>query len=224
MPFTVEARDDLQLVEAGWRLDRQQRSGEPAPVSLTQSARAVGGTDSRIEATLDMPNLQVRTGDTLLLRGTALDGMEAAGTPRGIVLSEPRRIRVVDAPTLERQVRQQAEGLRQVVTRLEQAQDEVSRDMDARSQTALGERIRQARTAAAQLTDRMARNGLEDQPLTECFVRPGMPVPRPVRRPTPPPTLCASWHRETQPPDRGAGGPGGRQAGVASDGRGTRAR
>ena len=169
MPFTIEARDDLQLVESGWRLDRQQRSGEPSPVPLKQAARAVGGTESRIEAMLDMPSLQVRTGDTLLLRGTALDGMEAAGTPRGIVVSEPRRIRVVDAPTLERQVRQQAEGLRQVVTRLEQAQDELSRDMDARSQTALGERIRQARTAASQLADRMARNGLEEQALAEAL-------------------------------------------------------
>ena len=173
LPFVVEARDDLQLVESGWRVDRQQRSGEPEPVLLKQMARPVGAVEARIEATLDMPDLQVRMGDTLLLRGTALDGMESQGSPRGVILGEVRRIRVVDAPAIEKQVRQQAESLRQVVARLEQAQEELQReketDMATRAQAALGERIRQAEAAAAALSDRMRRNGLQDQALAEAL-------------------------------------------------------
>lgn len=173
LPFVVEARDDLQIVEAGWRVDRQQRSGEPEPVLLKQMARPIGAVEARLEGALDMSSLQVRTGDTLLLRGTALDGMESQGSPRGVILGEPRRIRVVDAPTIEKQVRQQAESLRQVVTRLEQAQEELEREKDAdmatRSQAALGERIRQAQEAASRLSERLRRNGLEEQALAEAL-------------------------------------------------------
>jgi hypothetical protein len=173
LPFVVEARDDLQLVEAGWRVDRQQRSGEPEPVLLKQMARPVGAVEVRLEGALDMTSLQVRAGDTLLLRGTALDGMESQGSPRGIILGEPRRIRVVDAPAIEKQVRQQAESLRQVVTRLEQAQEEIQREKETatatRAQAALGERIRQAEEAASRLSNRMQRNGLQEQALAEAL-------------------------------------------------------
>ena len=173
MPFKVEARDDLQLQEAGWRVDRQQRSGESAPVSMRHGARQIESVEASIEDTLDLPSLQVRAGDVLLLRGMAVDGWTHDGVPRDMVLSEPRRIRVVDAPTLERQVRQQVDALRQVVSRLEQAQEEVGREKDAesgaRSQMVVSERIRQASQAASRLAGRMKQNGLEDQTLTESL-------------------------------------------------------
>ena len=172
--FQVEARDDLSLAESGWRIDRQQRSGESAPVPLQGTMSAIEAVEATHKETLDLASLQARPGDVLLLRGAARDGWrQEDGSRREPVLSDPRRIQVVDAPTLERQVRQQVQGLREVVARLEQAQQDIVGEKEAapamRGQAGLGERIRQAQASATRLADRLVRNGLQEQALAESL-------------------------------------------------------
>jgi len=171
--FRVDARDDLRLLESGWRLERQQRSGEPTAVTLQQQKRSRPEVEDTLYGNLDLASMQIRNGDTLTLCGFARDGRTEGEGAGEIVWSEPRRIQIVDGSTLERKVRQLADGLRQVASRLEQAQSELAADIDAetglRSQIPLGERIRQAQAAAERLSDRLRRNGLEDQPLTEAL-------------------------------------------------------
>ena len=71
VPFRVEARDDLGLAMIGWRLDRQQRSGEPAPVTMKESTRDCTKREDAIGDQLSLGSMQAKVGDTLLLRGLA---------------------------------------------------------------------------------------------------------------------------------------------------------
>lgn len=171
IPFRVEARDDLGLASIGWRLDRQQRSGEPAPVSLRESMRASTVREDSVAEQLSLPSVQAKVGDTLLLRGVARDRLERDG--QAITMSDVRKLRVVERDAFERQVRQQVAGLRQAAARLEASQQEIAREADAaaasRSQAGLGERVHQGNEAARRITQRLRRNGLSDLPLTETL-------------------------------------------------------
>lgn len=173
IPFEVLARDDLGLSLVGWSLERQQRSGEPAPAQVGGESRAAGSIEDRLVHVIELGTLGTRAGDVLLLRGLAQDRHERDGARRPLIASEPRRLRVVDRETLERQVRQQTGALRQALVRLETAQRElIDRDGDAstaRSQAGIAERTRQASTSAEELLQRMRRNGLSDVPLTETI-------------------------------------------------------
>lgn len=173
VPFRVEARDDLGLASIGWRLDRQQRSGEPAPVQLKESARASTVREDAVTEQLSLPSLQAKAGDTLLLRGLAKDRMQRSGMTRATVLGDARKIRVVERETFERQVRQQVAALREAAARLEASQQEISRESDAaaasRSEAGLSERVHQGNESAQKLVQRLKRNGLQDLPLTETL-------------------------------------------------------
>jgi hypothetical protein len=96
VPFQIMAKDDLRLASIGWTLDRQQRSGEPAPLQLKAEQVDASDAQASIERVLDVKSLQARSGDTLLLRGTTQDIHQDAQGPRATIASEPRRLRVVD--------------------------------------------------------------------------------------------------------------------------------
>lgn len=173
VPFQVQARDELQLASVGWTLERQQRSGEPGPLALASEDRPVEGTEGSIESVLDVGSMKVRSGDTLLLRGRTNDrfrGMEGA---RPAIVSEPRRLRLVDREVLERQVRQQASSLRQLLDRLQVSQKELLKEPDAaaraRSQVSLTDRIRQSAESAEGMSDRLRRNALDDTPISDSM-------------------------------------------------------
>jgi len=173
IPFTIEASDDLGLASIGWRVDRQQRSGEPAPTQLSNSHRASSLREDLIKERLSAPALKARSGDVLLLRGVTNDRFESQTTPRIAMLSEPRQLRVVDREVFERQVRQQTSALRQAVARLESAQQEIARTPDtttaSRAQSGLSERVHQANTSANRLVQRLIRNQLQELSLTETL-------------------------------------------------------
>jgi len=122
IPFTIEASDDLRLSTLGWTVDRQQRSGEPGPVRLGTTDRPATERAMTLKETLNIPSMQVRGGDVLLLRGVAQDRCEQDGVARKATRSDPRQLRVVDRDTFERQMRQQTNTLRQAVARLEASQ------------------------------------------------------------------------------------------------------
>lgn len=173
VPFQVQARDDVALGRIGWTLDRQQRSGEPAPRSLRSDARDVSGGDAQVTGSIAVSELDAKSGDTLLLRGVASDRRPSPEGAPPVIASEPRRIRIVDQDVLERQLRQQAGGLRQVLSRLENTQREIMQEADpasrTQSQSALSERIRQASDTMDDLIRRMRRNAMQDTPLSETL-------------------------------------------------------
>ena len=173
VPFRVEARDDLGIATIGWRLDRQQRSGEPAPVLLKEGSRASTVREDSMSEQLSLPSVQAKAGDTLLLRGVARDRLERTGMSRTNVLSDARKLRVVEREAFERQVRQQVGALRQAAARLEASQQEIAKEADpaaaARSEAGLAERVHQGADSARRLMQRLKRNGLQDLPLTETL-------------------------------------------------------
>jgi hypothetical protein len=177
VPFRIMAKDDLRLASIGWTLDRQQRSGEPAPLQLRAEQVDASDVQASIERVLDVKSLQARSGDTLLLRGTTQDIHQDTQGSRAIIASEPRRLRVVDKDVLERQVRQQAGSLRETLARLETTQREVMQEKDpanrARTQGSLADRIRQANDSNDKLVERLKRNDINEIPLAETLQEAG---------------------------------------------------
>ena len=173
IPFTIDASDDLRLSTLGWTVDRQQRSGEPGPVRLGATDRPATEREMSLKDTLNIPSMQVRGGDVLLLRGVAQDRCEQDGVARKPTRSDPRQLRVVDRETFERQMRQQTNTLRQAVARLEASQQDIERNPDAaaaaRAQAGLTDRVRQTDAAASKLVQRLVRNELKDIALTETL-------------------------------------------------------
>ena len=180
VPFRVMAKDDVQLASIGWTVDRQQRSGEPAPLRMKTEQTDVADAQASVERVLDVRSLQAKSGDTLLLRGTTRDIRQDAEGPRAIIASEPRRLRVVDKDVLEKQVRQQAGNLREALARLEATQRDVMQEKDpadrARAQGSVAERIRQASETSTSLTERLRRNDIMDVPLAETLQEAGHAV------------------------------------------------
>ena len=177
VPFRVMAKDDIRLTSLGWTIDRQQRSGEPAPQQLKTERVEVSDAQASMDRVLDVRAMQARSGDTLLLRGTTQDIAQQVQGPDTIISSEPRRLRVVDRDVLERQVRQQMGSLREALARLEATQRDVMQERDpssrARAQGSVAERIRQASETSASLTERLRRNDIVDVPLADTLQEAG---------------------------------------------------
>ncbi len=173
IPVRIEAKDDLGLSSIGLRVDRQQRSGEPAPRTLATRERTIDAKEGELKSALDLASLEVRGGDTLFLRGVAQDRFEKDGLPRAPTLSEARRVRVVDQDVFEQNVRQQASSLRQSAARLETAQRDAMEEKDAanatQSQKSLSDRLEQARQTLQRLSRRLDRNGMADSALAQTL-------------------------------------------------------
>ena len=169
----IEARDDLALVSIGMRVDRQQRSGEPTPKSILKKEVVVRLVESELRDSMDLSTMDVKSGDTLLLRGMAQDQFETEGKKRQAVLSEPRRIRIVDQDVFEQNIRQQTNILRQSVARLETSQKETIEEKEItnliQSQKGISDRIDQAQKTAERLAKRLVKNGMKDSAITEAL-------------------------------------------------------
>jgi hypothetical protein len=173
IPILIEARDDLELESIGFRLDRQQRSGEPAPKTIQKFESSVQKSQGELKNKLQFNLLDVQNGDTLLLRGVAQDSFEKEGQKRRPTLSEPRRIRVVDQDVFEQAIRQQASTLRQNVARLEIGQKETINEKElnniVQAQKSVTDRIDQSQKTIERLINRLDRNGLKELNISQAL-------------------------------------------------------
>ena len=173
IPILIEARDDLELESIGFRLDRQQRSGEPTPKTIQKFESSILKSQGELKSKLQFNLLDVQNGDTLLLRGVAQDAFEKEGQKRRPTLSEPRRIRVVDQDVFEQAIRQQASALRQNVARLEIGQKETINEKElnniVQAQKSVTDRIDQAQKTTERLINRLDRNGLKESNITQAL-------------------------------------------------------
>ncbi len=169
----IEARDDLELVSVGIRLDRQQRSGEPTPTTIKKTEKEANSNEFQYKQNLELASMDIQNGDTLLLRGIASDQYEKDGEKRQATLSEPRRIRIVDKETFEQNIRQQTNILRQNITRLEMGQkeniNEQKTENTIQTQKSLSDRIEQAQKTTQRLTKRLSKNGMKDSNIAEAL-------------------------------------------------------
>jgi len=173
IPTIVQAKDDLVLASVGLQLDRQQRSGEPQPQSIQSKEIVVDLKEGEFKSTLELRPMELKSGDTLLLRGTARDLYEIDGQKRANTTSEPRLIHIVDQDVFEKKIHQQTSNLRQVIARIETSQKEAIDEKDnankAQSQKSLSDRISQAQQTAERITKRLNRNGMKDSNITEAM-------------------------------------------------------
>ena len=173
IPIQIEARDDLELESIGFRLDRQQRSGEPTPKTIQKLESIVLKSQGELKNKLQFNLLDVQNGDTLLLRGVAQDSFEKEGQKRRPTLSEARRIRVVDQDVFEQAIRQQTSTLRQNVARLETGQKETINEKElnniVQAQKSVTDRIDQAQKTTEKLINRLDRNGLKESNIAQAL-------------------------------------------------------
>ena len=173
IPTIIQAKDDLVLAFVGLQLDRQQRSGEPQPQSIQSKEIVVDQNEGEFKSTLELRPMELKIGDTLLLRGTAGDLYETGGHKRAKSTSEPRLIHIVDQDVFEKKIHQQTNGLRQIIARIETSQKEAIDETDnankAQSQKSLSDRINQAQQTADRITKRLNRNGMKDSNVAEAM-------------------------------------------------------
>lgn len=173
IPCRVEARDDLQLAMLGWTMQRQQRSGEPQPTPCGEGRQDMQEPGGSMPFEISLAELEVVPGDTLVIRGLAQDRATEQGVQRPPVFSEARRLRVIDAETMQRQVREQVSAMRDTIQRLQTGQEQVRMEMDrdqaTRLQTGLSERIGQTARSSAGMVDRLDRNDLQETGLREML-------------------------------------------------------
>jgi hypothetical protein len=189
VPLVVEARDDVGL-SAVWatmlRFGPEGASGpggalkaigEPTELSLIDAA---GMREAQVSADIDLAALSALPGDEFELLGLALDiRTSALGATSGASpsRSQPRRLRVISESEFIEEIRGELASVRADAIRAEQQQREVqsqtqvrgSDRVTRRGQSTVAERLTRQREAIQRLNDRIQRNNLEDQRITELL-------------------------------------------------------
>ncbi len=164
--------DDVGLVWGAVEVERiRVGEGQTQVVSIRE---AIQGTAAEFKQHLSLSAVDggCVAGDQLEVRVLAQDlAGEALGHPP--VSSVVRRLRVVSRAQFEQDVASAAQAIRSQVVRADGRQEEVERASatDRRAiaqQVEVGDRIAAARDAARQLVDRLGRNGLEGESLSQA--------------------------------------------------------
>lgn len=176
------ARDDLGVVHAAleYVLARPPEGSEGAPPQASAAWAALEtwsqspAPEVTVQDRVDLAALGVRAGDEVWISTVATDTYAAAGLGREAVRSSVRRLRIISESELIEQIRAELGGLRQTAMRLDEqqaqlgqrlAEDGSSRGLSAQ-QGELTDRIAAQRGTLERLTDRLARNGLDDPALS----------------------------------------------------------
>ncbi len=178
LPVEVVAQDDIAV--AHLELTAQpHRAGNSATEETASSslAQQVGrATHLLLTHQLDLASWELKPGDELVLRGLTRDGFVLGAATHEPVLSAPRRLRVIDAPTLVGQVRNELATIRQQAIRLHHQQQEVTQQPGAQQageQQQIAQRIAAQREVVSRLNQRMTLNRLDEPQLQQLLERAG---------------------------------------------------
>ena len=192
-----EARDDVGLdwVALETQLARIPESANPSPGAMPET---IGEPEElvrthttalrqTVETSLNLSTLDLNVGDEVLITAATTDvfalpaGAETTQT-HGIIRSAPRRLRIISQSDLIEQVLAELSGLRRSAVRLDDQQSTLLEQLRAdrkakrptkaslaREQAALTDALDRMNDAAETLTDRIARNGLDDRAITNLL-------------------------------------------------------
>ncbi len=193
-----EGRDDVGL-ERVW-LERQiarrppgsegapaEPDGEPTVVAeqTTPASRRtdpdgnerIVATTMAVTTTMDLSELQLQSGDEIWLTALAADSYRLDGQRHEAARSTPRRLRIISEEELTEQVWAELASIRRTVIRLDDEQEEVTRqgqragaaDRANRAQAGLTERIAAQRTLLDRVEERLQENSLQDDDLNSIL-------------------------------------------------------
>lgn len=157
---------------AGDEAGEAEEAAEAPTTTLTLAERTGRQPRLRVAETFDLAELALSPGDTVTLVAEGQDVFELDGERHEPVHSAPRRLRIIDAATLTRQLRSELAGVRQQAVRLEGRQrqllEEPAREAEAQ-QGRLGRQIEAQRGLVERLMARAERNRLDEPALDELM-------------------------------------------------------
>ncbi|QNN23427.1 hypothetical protein HED60_14460 [Planctomycetales bacterium ZRK34] len=163
--LAAEAQDDVAIERA--RLE--SRRAEHDPVVLREATEP--STRMRLAATLDLSTLKLKPGDEVSVLAIAEDNFILDGLRHDPVESAARKLMIISEEEMTRQLRMDLAELRQRAIRARSAQQRLieseNTPQTAGQQRDMLERINTLSRSVDQVRDRIARNRMSDQRLTE---------------------------------------------------------
>ncbi len=163
----VALHADLPPQDAAAGANANDADGKPR---TRKDLAEVTGRDARLTVAdeLDLALLTLRKGDVVELHAGAHDVYELDGERHEVMQATPRLLRIIDAATLEAQIRGELAGVRQQVVRLQMQQADLAQtegDQAFIGQQQVQRRLGDQTAQMQRLQQRMQRNRFQEQGL-----------------------------------------------------------
>jgi hypothetical protein len=171
------AQDDVGVEKLHLEAQMPLRdAGTTQATSTTANLAVQEGRSPRLRLTysLDLAPFSLHAGDEVTLTAVAQDVFAFNGTRHDPVRSSPRKLRIIDVPTLVAQVRSELANIRQQAIRLEGTQRDLMEqpaDAAVAGQQQLDRRLDAQQQALRTLAQRLERNRLEEPTLQQTMER-----------------------------------------------------
>lgn len=183
IPVVAEARDDVQLerllVEATLQKGGQDSRVETLASRMGADQQLTSAESVSFEFALE--ELEVESGDEVVLVAIAADAFEFDGEKHEHVRSAPRKLKIVGDAVVAEELRAGLASIRRSAMRMESEQADIEDVLNERgadesmrqSQARLGNRIASTSDALESLAQRRDRNRLEDAMLNDVLQQSG---------------------------------------------------
>jgi hypothetical protein len=163
--LAAEAQDDVAIQRA--RLETRRAEQEPSTLSETTEP----ATRTRLVAKLDLSTIKLQPGDEVSVLAIAEDNFLLDGERHDPVESAARKLTIISDEEMTRQLRVDLAEIRQRAIRARSAQQRLieseNTPQTAGQQRDMLERINTLSRSVEQVRDRIARNRMQDERLTE---------------------------------------------------------
>ena len=168
LSVAAEARDDVAVAHLKLLASPGER-GEPLTLADGETLQP----RARSEAVLDLTPLKLNAGNEVTITALARDNYLLDGQGHDEVASAPRRVRIISAEQLVRQVRTELADVRRQAIVAETRQDELMdapvSDATVRQQQELADRVSAMQRRVDRLQQRVGMNRLDDQALEQLL-------------------------------------------------------
>jgi len=175
--LTSDAHDDIALDFVGLRIARAAHGASAEEQVVVEQGTNAGSASATFEYELDLNELDVSEGDTIVVYGVARDNYALDGEAHPEVTSTPRRLRVISELDFATQLRRELGVVRQNAIRIESRQGELQNAVIdegvqpgvERAQAEITERLAEQQQAIEQIEQRMRDNRLDDQQMNDLL-------------------------------------------------------
>lgn len=183
----AEGRDDvglamLSIEQRTARPPAGSQSGSPEPAgdwqaALVQAPASRALREARAEVSIDLASLKLVPGDEVWLSAVVQDGFEMPGQTHEAVRSSIRKLRIIGESDMIERLRAELAAVRQSAQRLDERQGQLMQELERRgsgaeqaeAQRSLTERIAAQRRVIRDMQERLERNRLANDSITELL-------------------------------------------------------